>query len=41
MQPVVTALLLTTAAAFSPKDAAAPLFAAQQAALAKIQGALP
>ena len=38
---MVTALLLASAAAFSPKDAAAPLFAAQQAALAKIQAALP
>ena len=41
MQSVITALLLSAAAAFSPKDAAAPLFAAQQAALAKIQAALP
>ena len=41
MQPVIPALLLSAAAAFSPKDAAAPLFAAQQAALAKIQAALP
>ena len=38
---MVTALMLSAAAAFSPKDAAAPLFAAQQAALAKIQAALP
>ena len=38
---IITALLLASAAAFSPKDAAAPLFAAQQAALAKIQAALP
>ena len=41
MQSTITALLLGCAAAFSPKDAAAPLFAAQQAALAKIQAALP
>ena len=41
MQSVIHALLLASAAAFSPKDAAAPLFAAQQAALAKIQAALP
>jgi len=41
MQPLLSALLLSAAAAFSPKDAAAPLFAAQQAALAKIQAALP